>query len=268
MLWFLAQGGNPNPGGGGFSPQWIRYAIWAIIIGITVLSWLMRFIAQKRQEAQAKAARRRREEEVLRTGRSEDGSPVSTTAHTVLTAGPAGHDEARRRLQEIAQRRRAELEQMARQQQPRQAPPAVAPPMARPAPAVARPARQPAPSRPAPSVPTTQRPVRQDQRRKKQPAPRPVPPPPPPREVAPPQPQPAVHSAYAIAPPPPGISSAPSGPVVARRGPKVSVEAASTPTGRENLRRALIFAEVLAPPLSMRDEAAESGMNPVLQRPI
>lgn len=113
MIHVLAQAG----GGGGFA-QYIQVAVWVLLLSLSFLGWLLRVIAQKRAESKVIQERKRREEEMLRTGRgmTEQGVEVQMAPPPTVqspTATVASADEAKRRLQELAQRRRAELQQMA-----------------------------------------------------------------------------------------------------------------------------------------------------------
>lgn len=113
MTHVLAQAG----GGGGFA-QYIQVAVWVLLLSLSFLGWLVRVLAQKRAESKVLQERKRREEEMLRTGRgmSEQGVEVQMAPPPAVqspTSTVASADEAKRRLQELAQRRRAELQQMA-----------------------------------------------------------------------------------------------------------------------------------------------------------
>lgn len=282
MQAFLAQAG-------GNTPNYIQIIVFALMISISVISWLVKVVAQKREEAKVRAARKAREEELLRTGRAEDGRPTSQPLAPVAAPIPASHDEARRRLQEIAQRRRAELEQMARQgggsaatgtsHAPQPVPQVVpAAPMSRtlqprplgpagPAFPTARPKPEPQRAKAAP---------RQDQRKKKQPI----------RPAQQPQQRPAPRATepqtlaeklmdapaeatgvYAVVPQ--AVHAAESWvPGGGRLGTatKVTLDSATTPEGIAALRKAIVLAELLAPPLSARQDESGSTEVPMLRR--
>lgn len=115
---------------GGQTTQWIQVAVWVLLLSLSFLGWLFRMISQKRAESKVMLDRKRREEEMLRTGRMEDGTPIASASSA---PAPTSADEAKRRLQELAQRRRAELQQAAqRAQRPQAAGPVAAGPAAGP----------------------------------------------------------------------------------------------------------------------------------------
>lgn len=284
-LWFLAQsGGNtPNPpggggGGGGGGFNYIRIAAIVLMVSISVISWLVRVLGKKREEARERIAKRRREEELLRTGRTESGSPASIPIAPVAANVPASHDEARRRLQEIAQRRRAELQQMAQRGETGAAPPAspVAPvrPIAQPSrPFQPRPAAQPRSAFPTPAArpePPRPKPAPRQEQRKKQKghANRPAGPVPQQPTLADKLMQGAAAAptgAYAVVPQPQAAAGpAIPGPVVAPRATRISLDRATSPAGIDALRKALVLSEVLAPPLSMRAERNGSTNSPLM----
>ena len=117
------------------SQQWVHVTIIIIVMGMSAISWAVRRFRDYQAKQQVKAAQQRQREQILRTGRGDANleSPVllapPVPARPDVSASPGGsvHDEARRRLQELAQKRRAELEAMARRAaagQPSQRPPA------------------------------------------------------------------------------------------------------------------------------------------------
>lgn len=277
MQAFLAQAG-------GNTPNYIQIIVWALLISISIISWLVKVIAQKREEAKVRAARKAREDELLRTGRTEDGIPVSQPIAPVAAAGPASHDEARRRLQEIAQRRRAELEQMARQgggaaagggsQAPQPVPPIARPahprPMGPAGPAFPSARARPEPQRAKPTPRQDQRkkkpqPVRQGSPQQQKPAPRPSEP----QTLAEklqsgPAPTTGVYAVEAhVVPAAASWAAGASRPGAVTT---VKLDNARTPEGIAALRKAIILAELLAPPLSARSEETESTGNPLLRR--
>ncbi len=277
MTWLLGQSGNTT--------NYIQLIVWAILISISFIGWLMKMIVQKRAESKVITGKRQRQDDMLRTGRTEGGGPVEMSAPPAASPTPVSHEDARRRLQEVAQRRRAELEQM--RQRGEQAPgsaqplPTLAPqPMSRTmAPTAQRsvgpaggerfptsagpkqPPQNPAPSRPARSTQPAPRP----EQRKKKPQPtrpsasqKPTPPQPQTLAQALMQGPTASDGAYAnagapraptapIAPTPSGAATAPT------RNSRITIERATSAAGVESIRRALVLAEVLAPPISLRD---------------
>lgn len=99
--------------------QWIRLIVIVALLSISVISWAAKKLAEQRQIKQAREARERLAEQVLRTGRTEDGVAVSTVSTSPAAAAPnqvAGHADARRRLQELAERRQRQLEELRRKQ--------------------------------------------------------------------------------------------------------------------------------------------------------
>lgn len=97
--------------------QWTQLIIILLFVGFSVLSWAFRQLREYQQKQAARQAAERRRLEMLRTGRGEaqaDERPVAVAPPGAPPRSPDLHDDARRRLQELAQRRRAELEEMAR----------------------------------------------------------------------------------------------------------------------------------------------------------
>ncbi len=239
--------------------QWVQLIILAIFAGLSGRGWLYRKMREQQALKRIEDERRRREEEILRTGRDPVARPQ--TAEAVAE---------QRRVQEIVARREVELRELRRRQSggaPRPAgtgepgiliqipgtrapiivrpiprgtrmvPPVPAPPTRPPAPQ-ARPAR-PARSRGTPpaSRPGTRRPVPQRK---------------PESSIAPPQDE----GAYAQAAMPgagrPEAPAAPTGTPGSVRPPVVGP--AMTP---EDWRRAFVMRELLAPPLAVRDPSAQ-----------
>lgn len=133
--------------------QWVHLIIIVIVASMSVIGWAVRRLKEYQAQQQMKVDQQRRREHALRTGRAEPDDPGSLAAGGPIAAGfppSAGggsiHDEARRRLQELAQKRKAELEAMARRAAAGQRPAAPA----RQKQAPARPAGAPRPS-PAPA---------------------------------------------------------------------------------------------------------------------
>lgn len=269
MAWLLAQSG------GGNAPNYIQIIVFALMISISVISWLVKVIAQKREEAKVIAAKRRRQEEMLRTGRMEDGTPIEAAPAPVAAAGPASHDEARRRLQEIAQRRRAELEQTGRGGQTGR-------PVALPIPERPSQNRPMGPAgpmfptaRPKPEPQRSRQAGRGEQRKRKTQqrppveSPRPAPSMPEAPTLAEKlmQPQAASKGAYALTP---QAAPAPvnwNAPAAATRAPtRITLDKATSPGGMEALRKALVLAEVLGPPVSMRDPDHAEASGPLMRR--
>lgn len=185
MQWVLAQSGS---GGGIPWGQIIQILFVLLIFGGGAIQRVYKSAREKSKKRQALEAQRRREEEALRTGRmstqggaqviphmgpnmgpppdAEMGRPVATSMGGPMggpamggPSGPgtivAGDDEAKRRLTELARRRREQIEQMTRGQPPPTQTTSTQVPS--PTPGRVRPAPQPAsqpmsPSRPTPPV--------------------------------------------------------------------------------------------------------------------
>lgn len=157
MLTTLGQGG----GGGGITMQQvIQIVVFALIFGGSALQWIFRKLAEKAKQRELTMQQQRQREEMLRTGRGQagpaDAEQASPTAVPAPTSLPTSADEAKRRLQEIAAKRRAQLEQAARGgPAPRPAVPAPAP-------------RQSAPRQAASPVPPAPKPPKRDRSRSEQ----------------------------------------------------------------------------------------------------
>lgn len=99
--------------------QYIKLAIILLFVSISVISFLYRKFKEQQAAQEARNEALRRREQLLRTGRVDD---PDTERPTVMVGLPnqvppqpvTVHDEARRRLQELAAQRRRELEEMAR----------------------------------------------------------------------------------------------------------------------------------------------------------
>lgn len=121
--------------------QYIKLIIILLFVGFSVASFLYRKFKEQQQQQQAKLDALRRREQMLRTGRVEQDEsfpqPGSIEPPPQQQPRPeTPHDEARRRLQELAAQRRRELEAMTRRAAggpPTQAP--SPPPVSRPFPA-------------------------------------------------------------------------------------------------------------------------------------
>lgn len=124
----------------GNHPQLI---VLLVFFGLSALSWAVNKAREHKQVQQAREAQRRRREQELRTGREEQAQP---------TAGGQGHSGPLPSLQELAAKRQAQLEELRARQQAKARGASVATGAAatRPAPQP-RPAMRPAP--PAPGVP-------------------------------------------------------------------------------------------------------------------
>ncbi len=157
--------------------QWVHLVIILLVVSMSVLSWLYRQFKAYQSNQAGKVAAQRRREQVLRTGRADEPSVAVPPAR-----GVSVHDDARKKLMELAARRKAQLEEMARRaaagggvgSAPRPTAPLPAP--VRRAPAapspkrpIARPAQQPTPPQPVRGVPSQrQRQAELEQARRRQ----------------------------------------------------------------------------------------------------
>lgn len=143
--------------------QWVHLIIILIVASMSVIGWIVRRVREYQIQQQARMEQQRRREHALRTGRTELDDAESLAPQVIAmqrsgtAAPPRGsesiHDEARRRLQELAQKRRAELEAMARRAagQAESPPTSPRPPTAAQRPAAPRPATRPVrPAAPGP----------------------------------------------------------------------------------------------------------------------
>ncbi|MFN7020110.1 MAG: hypothetical protein ACK4WH_02120 [Phycisphaerales bacterium] len=99
--------------------QYIKLAIILLFVSISVISFLYRKFKEQQAAQEARNEALRRREQLLRTGRLEVPDAEQTTVmvglpNQVPPKPMTVHDEARRRLQELAAQRRRELEGMAR----------------------------------------------------------------------------------------------------------------------------------------------------------
>jgi hypothetical protein len=105
-LYLLAQG----RGSGNNGPNYIRLIGFLIIVGFSVLSWVLRKVQEQAAKKKAQEAIERRELELLRTGRPESGvmtARVATTSAPPAPAGPPAQSEVDRRIEELRRRREA-----------------------------------------------------------------------------------------------------------------------------------------------------------------
>ena len=261
--------------GGGFSQYQglIRVAIFAIFIAFTGISWVFKKLNQQAQIRRAKEARERQQAEALRTGRAASVGPSAAPgSSTPAFGGTSPESDAKRRLQELALRRRAELERLARQQAGAGTPASVPPPVPTPRPAAAPPRPNTSPDQvrraAAPPVtmspPSLPRPGPAPQQQRRQPDPqkrRPQP--------ARPPIQPPAFSQRTPTPTRRVVSDAPSTGEQAEEqalGASHALEAApimgveGLRTGlTADLRKAFVLAEILGRPVAMRDRQSDGG---------
>ncbi|MBY0311627.1 MAG: hypothetical protein K2W85_06130 [Phycisphaerales bacterium] len=106
----LAQAGGPQ------LQQYIHLFVVVLIMLSSVFGWLFKRMKEQREKREADALRRRLQEETLRTGRPMSASmSAPPTASPSSTLQPSIEDEAKRKLAELAARRRRELAEMMKQ---------------------------------------------------------------------------------------------------------------------------------------------------------
>lgn len=100
-------------------PQWqsyIQLLVVALFLLSSVFGWLFKRMKEQREKREAEALRRRLQEETLRTGRPMSASmSAQPSASPSSTLQPSIEDEAKRKLAELAARRRRELAEMMKQ---------------------------------------------------------------------------------------------------------------------------------------------------------
>lgn len=252
--------------------QLIQILLVIAFLALSGLGWLIRKFQEQSEKKRVQLERLRRIEEMLRTGRDPAAEPAS----------PDEGSPDRMRLEELARRRQAQMEQLRREHAQRrqesqrtdrresELPPIIimgpSGPIALPRSPQSRPPARtasspfPAPVRPAPPRPGPQqrpqrpaRPQPRPQRRPERPAPRPAP-------VAAPQPQqrrepPPAPMPGAVIPGGRGPAARPMvtlPPIRAGRGSE-GAEARSRSHAAE-YRRLVATMEVLKPPLALREE--------------
>jgi colicin import membrane protein len=98
--------------------QIINIAIIVIVFGASALGWAVKQFGEYQAAKRAKAEALRRREQMLRTGRADERAPTlldeDRAAAQLSPGAPSQHDDARRRLIELAQKRQAQLAEMAR----------------------------------------------------------------------------------------------------------------------------------------------------------
>ncbi|MGE3110006.1 MAG: hypothetical protein AB7G11_06200 [Phycisphaerales bacterium] len=141
-------------------------------VSVSVISWIAKTLQEQKKIKDAREAARRRQEQLLRTGRDDASTIATSTAPTGADAppptpltttptfsAPSSHADARRRLQELAERRKQQLDELRRRQAG--SPPAT--PMQPPSPVAveqrpptrpATPTARPVPARPAAPQPS------------------------------------------------------------------------------------------------------------------
>lgn len=273
MFSMLAQGGGSTPPISGL----FELVIILFVFASSAIGWFWKKLKEKSAESRVAEQRELQRQESLRTGRSVPPATFNTPGSSIDPT--SAQDEARRRLQELAQRRRAELEALAREVQQRSAR-SPTPPM----PTVAAP--KPQPSRQVPQAtrrvelpPELQRldPMRgmatkpqaksretrqttPDQVRNKpqphsQPKPRPNPQPVRPVQAA----DSSTHRRVADVPPPPADKIRADRAAAATAAVGAGLVAFMRP-GQEalptagDLRRAIVMSELLGPPVGLRGD--------------
>jgi hypothetical protein len=267
-LFQLAQGG----GGGGVN--YVRLIGFLIVVGFSVLSWVLRKLQEQAAKKKVQDEIEKRELELLRTGRAPS-TPATTQATTppaasaTTTAPPTtAQTDVERRIEDLRRRREAMARRRAEGVPTPNAPPTgpvQARPPAAPAPRTERPvvfvpgssgpivpprprATPPvAPSQPraAPVPPKAKRPTREEQRETK------------------PAPRVAGRGTLAERLERRDAAQAAAKPVQPAAGQPVAAQPADTssPMTPTQWRRAIVARELLAPPISVR---ADSDLPPGL----
>jgi hypothetical protein len=95
--------------------QWVHFAVIILVLAMSAISWAIRQFRAYQAKQEVKTAAQRRREQMLRTGRT-DSTPVAPTMRLETPTAPSVsvHDDARRKLMELAAKRQAQLEEMAR----------------------------------------------------------------------------------------------------------------------------------------------------------
>lgn len=244
------------------------------IVAFSVLGSVAKQVQERRAARTAMQERQRRQMEALRTGRSED-EPERARA-----SAPAASPEAarQRRLQELAERRRAQLEEIRKRQlsgTPVPAPTTIARTSTPARPRPAAPSRpMPAPARPVPRppvpaqrVPTPRAPAHRPQPQRPQPV-RPTAQQQGSRPTIVPSPRPTAASTTGVTQVPDRLYSAADAPVSRTEvgaGAADVLRAAPAPgkhlfgsrglvgVSADDLRRAIVLREVLGAPVALRD---------------
>jgi hypothetical protein len=129
LFHLLAQGRSGN------GPNYIRLIGFLIIVGFSVLSWVLRKIQEQAAKKKAQEAIERRELELLRTGRAEVATAPTNVPSPSAASAPPSQSEVDRRIEELRRRREAMARRRAEEGGRVMAPPTSAPPVApRPAP--------------------------------------------------------------------------------------------------------------------------------------
>lgn len=146
----------------------IKIIIIVLFLLFSSIAWITRKLQERAAIKRARDEAMRRRLEELRTGRVQEPTPDASVfvPAGAGSPGPMSHQEATRRLQELAERRRLQLEELRRRAAGQRGP--VAPPtQSMPAPQQYQPAppaqsigpAQPAPTQPAAPSPTVMRPT-------------------------------------------------------------------------------------------------------------
>lgn len=233
----------------------LQLIIFLVVIGFSALQWIARKLQEQAAIKKAQEARARARLEALRTGRPDTSDDESSP--------PTSPDDAvRDRLQELAERRRRQIEAMRRQQgqstqtagsppgTPSTGPATLSPPRATPQPL-------PTPLRPAP----IRRPQPQANAPVRSPFPRPTPTRPLPdrrRTAADVVPGPTLS----LRDPPPLTADAATKPTVLAP-PMLHADRTFRKPSRQELRRTIILREILDPPIALRGPATDPVSGPV-----
>jgi hypothetical protein len=235
-----------------------RAFIWILIIGAIAVARIAKFLKEQNEARQRTEARKRAEQEALRTGRALE-TPHQPVMASASLPPDSENKSAAQRLEELAAQRRAQVEELRRRRAASTAgsnesaratapsaspvPPRAPSPAYQPAPATVPPTRaQPAGSAPRPTPKPQQAPRPTSRPAREKPAAQVVrQSPPAPVNATPVEIDPGESVVHRL------VKEAPA-PVETKR------QRALTRPAKSEWRRALLYREILSPPLSMREE--------------
>lgn len=230
--WFQQLIGNP------------QLLVFLAVIAFSVLGTVAKKVQEEKAKREMLRRRQQMELEALRTGRPT-GATVAVPAPRQAPAQAAQQSAQKQRLDEIAARRKAQLEELRRRQQAGGG-----------AATAQRPGPQAPPTRPVPARPTASAPARTSAPKPPQTRPqqRPTARPPQSREQRPSGPRGSLPVAAPIpAPAHAALAAFPGAPRTPDGQQDMARVAHLRGLSRAELRRAFVLSEVLAPPVSQRE---------------
>ncbi|MEL6498941.1 MAG: hypothetical protein AAF937_10595 [Planctomycetota bacterium] len=216
----------------------LNWLIYVFVLVIPVVSSVGKWLQQQAAKKQAEAEKRRRADAQLRTGRAEPDQTAGSTG--TASASASAREEP---PENFAERRRRQIEELKRRQEAAERQRDAA---QRTASTGTVPAPTPTPVPPRGPARTARRPARQDTRRQTS---APVPPAPT-ADLRIEQPSPEIENLAARFEREANASRAQAHPAQAS-----DFEFTGGRLDRETLRKAVVLAEILAPPVGMRDAA-------------